>query len=89
MTTTHLLLSLAALLGWGLIVGVTSALATVYLTRRRPADTRPARRTGRAGVPARAHRTPAHPEPATKAFEIGRQPIAVSPEVARRNREAA
>jgi hypothetical protein len=77
MTTTHLLLSLAALLGWGLIVGVTSALATVYLTRRRPADTRPARRTGRAGRgPARAHRTPAHPEPATKAFEIGRSPLA-------------
>jgi hypothetical protein len=85
MTTPELLLTLAALLGWGLIVGFTSALTTVYLTRRRRSTPRAEHHT-----PKRAT-APAHPQTAKlpAIFDPGRAQIQPSPEARRRNREAS
>ena len=65
MTAAHTLLTVAMLIGYGLISGLTSAFIAVYLIRRR--DARPAAPkpvTPHAVNPARP-RVPRAPEPAT------------------------
>lgn len=65
MTDAHTLLTVAMLIGYGLISGLTSAFIAVYLVRRRdahPAAAKPV--TPHAVNPARP-RVPRPPEPAT------------------------
>lgn len=92
MTDAHTLLTVAMLIGYGLISGLTSAFIAVYLVRRR--DARPAAPkpvTPHAVNPARP-RVPRPPEPADLTrfdlhlplVENGR--IQPSPEAARRAR---
>lgn len=95
MTTPNLLLALAALLGWGLIVGVTSTLSTIYVRgwvvrwRRRSTPRAEHHTPKRATAPAHTAIWMQTESIKTKTFDPGRAQIQPSPEARRRNREAS